>query len=223
MKPSLLKILSQLLLAFLPLFYFLYLYSSLPEQIPMHYNSLNEPNRMGTRKEMLLLLLSLAALSLGVSALLRNIHKIDPKQKYAENSALMNKFAWAMLGFMSLLGLCIVFQTQIFARNEKLLFIDRAILSIVALVFTMVGNLMNNLKPNYFVGIRTPWNLENEDNWKKTHHLAARLWFFGGLLMAIMALSLPQPLNLYSFIAGAVIIVLIPFTHSYLLYRKEKK
>lgn len=212
-----------MLLAFLPLFYFLFIYNRLPEQIPMHYNSHNEADRMGSRNEMLLLLLFLGAVSLGVSALLRNIHKIDPKQKYGENSALMNKFAWAMLGFMSLLGLFIVYQTQAFARDEKLLFIDRAVLAIIALIFTVVGNLMNNLKPNYFVGIRTPWNLENEENWKKTHHLAARLWFFGGLLMAVLALSLPQPLNFYSFIAGAVIIVLIPFTHSFLLYRKEKK
>ena len=30
---------------------------------------------------------------------------------------------------------------------------------------------------------RTPWTLEDEDNWRKTHHLASKIWFIGGLIM----------------------------------------
>jgi uncharacterized membrane protein len=43
---------------------------------------------------------------------------------------------------------------------------------------------MKNVKPNYFFGIRTPWTLESEDNWKQTHHLASKIWVWGNILLA---------------------------------------
>ena len=34
---------------------------------------------------------------------------------------------------------------------------------------------MPSLKQNYFIGIKTPWTLENEMVWKKTHRITARI------------------------------------------------
>ena len=33
---------------------------------------------------------------------------------------------------------------------------------------------MHSIKPNYFVGMRLPWTLESEANWRSTHQFASR-------------------------------------------------
>jgi uncharacterized membrane protein len=90
-------------------------------------------------------------------------------------------------------------------------------------LFALIGNNMYNLKPNYFAGMRLPWTLENEDNWRATHHLAGRLWFFGGFLIALMALVLNEQWAIYSTFIIVSVLVLIPVIYSYRYYRKQSK
>ena len=80
---------------------------------------------------------------------------------------------------------------------------------------------MNNIKPNYFVGIRTPWNLEDETNWRKTHHLASKVWFFGGLIIGLLILLSPRTLASYILIIGTMPLALIPIYYSWSLLQKR--
>ena len=41
-----------------------------------------------------------------------------------------------------------------------------AITFALAFLITMLGNYLQNVKPNYFIGFRTPWMLESEEVWK---------------------------------------------------------
>jgi uncharacterized membrane protein len=81
---------------------------------------------------------------------------------------------------------------------------------------------MHNIKPNYFAGIRLPWTLENEENWKKTHLLAGKLFFAGGLLIAILCLLTPVIISIILFITITIIVTIIPGVYSYRLYKKQK-
>ena len=57
--------------------------------------------------------------------------------------------------------------------------------SAVLLFFIILGNYLGNVRPNYFVGIRTPWTLENPETWRATHRLGGRLMFFGALILLL--------------------------------------
>jgi uncharacterized membrane protein len=81
---------------------------------------------------------------------------------------------------------------------------------------------MPNLRPNYFAGFRLPWALENENNWKKTHAVAGRLWFGGGLLIAITCPFLPAIAALVFFFAVMLVLVIIPVVVSYRQYKRDK-
>jgi immunity protein, SdpI family len=50
----------------------------------------------------------------------------------------------------------------------------------------ILGNYLPNLRPNYFIGIRTPWTFENAETWRATHRLGGRLMFYGALLLLIL-------------------------------------
>jgi uncharacterized membrane protein len=90
----------------------------------------------------------------------------------------------------------------------------------MGLLFAIIGNYMNNLKPNWFAGLRLPWTLENEDNWRRTHQLASKLWFAGGLLMALCGLLLPFKAAFTALIIIGLIIVIVPGVYSYRIYKE---
>lgn len=223
MKTQKFTSLVQALVSLIPLIFLFFIWNQLPDTVPMHYNMHNQADRMGSKTELVFVISFLTLVGFGVGLLLRNIHKIDPKHKYQDNSALMSKIAWTTVIFIAVLGNFIVYQTLMFTKNQDSVFLGKGVLILVCLIFVVLGNFLNNVKPNYFVGFRTPWNLENEENWRKTHHLSSKLMFFGGLLLMALILLLPEPISAYVFLIGIVPLVLIPFVYSYLLFKKEKQ
>ena len=93
----------------------------------------------------------------------------------------------------------------------------------MGLLFALIGNNMYNIKPNYFAGLRLPWTLENEDNWRRTHHLGGRLWFFGGLIFACNSIVVNNAMIGYVGVALLAILIIIPIFYSYKLYKKSKE
>jgi len=84
-----------------------------------------------------------------------------------------------------------------------------------------MGNYMHTIKPNYFAGLRLPWTLNNEDNWRKTHLLAGKLWFIGGLVIAILCLVVPGTAAIVLFFIATIVLILVPVIYSYRLYKQN--
>ncbi len=55
----------------------------------------------------------------------------------------------------------------------------------LALLIACIGVVLLNSKPNWFIGIRTPWTLSSETNWEKTHKLGAVLFELSALIMLL--------------------------------------
>jgi len=92
----------------------------------------------------------------------------------------------------------------------------------IGVLFIILGNYMGKIKPNWFMGIRTPWTLSNEEVWNKTHRLGGKMFILLGLVM-ICGTFLPSETFWKAFTVSIVIILLIPMIYSYLLYRKLKE
>lgn len=91
---------------------------------------------------------------------------------------------------------------------------------IIGAFYVLLGNYFKTIKPNYFVGIRTPWTLENESIWKSTHKLGGKLWVAGGLVVIFTSLMLNEQNAFTMFLIITAIITLIPVAHSYLQFKK---
>src|SRR5258705_12435046 len=65
--------------------------------------------------------------------------------------------------------------------------IERVIPGAVSLLFVALGGFIGRAKPNFYLGIRTPWTLTSEANWLATHRFTGRLFVFGGLGLAAAA------------------------------------
>lgn len=93
---------------------------------------------------------------------------------------------------------------------------------LIGLLYVILGNYMKTIKTNYFIGIRTPWTLENDIVWKKTHKLAGKYWFIGGLLVILLGFILEPKPNMVSFIIITTIITIIPVVYSYVIFKQLK-
>lgn len=205
-----------ILIILLPLIYTASIYSSLPDTIPTHFGLSGEPDSFGNKSNIWLITVLMAVVSAGVYLLLKNLPRIDPKKTAGQSPELYHKMAISLVVFLCALTIVIISATRSGSMNTQLM------LPLLGLLFMVIGNYMHSVKPNYFVGFRLPWTLENEDNWRKTHQLAGKLWLAGGLLITITTLFLPAKFGFITFFAIILIMTIIPGVFSYRYFKNQQ-
>jgi len=198
--------------ALLPFAYLAYIWNELPKEVPMHWNASGEIDCYGDKKELVVMLFMLVGITYIIFLV---IPFIDPKQKLQNMGNKLNNLRMILTLFMSGLAIFILYSVQQKSSNPGFVF------AIIGLLFAFLGNYFKTIKPNYFIGIKTPWTLENEEVWKKTHLMGGKLWFVGGLLMTLTFL-LPNEFQFYTFIGITAVITIIPIVYSYLEFKKIK-
>jgi len=202
-----------------PAIYLLWVWKKIPGTVALHFDLSGKPDRFGDKNELLTTIIGLAGMSAVVYLILINIYRIDPKKYAAENKGRLRRLAFGVVVFISTL-LCMIIYS---GSKGNIRFNIGLMLAGIGLLFAFIGNYMHNIKPNYFAGFRLPWTLENEENWKKTHALAGKLWFAGGLFLAIVCLFLPSKLATIVFFSVMIVITIIPAVYSYQMFSKTKK
>jgi uncharacterized membrane protein len=203
----------------IPWVYLAYIWNDLPKTIPTHFGINGLPDNFGKKIEIIAAPLILGIVGLLSYFVLQNIHKIDPKRKYAPgNSILMKKLSVILIILLSFLSL-LIFYSSLKGKitGTPLLFCG------LSLFLAYIGNLMHSIKPNYFAGIRVPWTLENEDNWRKTHQLASKIWFAGGIILALLSLLLNLKILFIVFMICIFAMSIIPIIYSYAIYKNSSK
>jgi uncharacterized membrane protein len=198
----------------LPFIYLAYLWNSLPEKVPIHWDYKGEINGWGTKYSLIGLVFLLQVLTY---VLMLVIPKIDPKKRIELMGGKFYQIKFVLIGFMSVLSLFIIYSS-----NSQTLSSPSMVFVLIGLLFMALGNYFKVIKQNYFLGIKTPWTLESEEVWKLTHILAGKLWIVGGLLIVIFSLVIPENINFYFFIGITAIISIVPIVYSYLIFKKLK-
>ena len=213
MKKSLINGIA-VLISLLPLFYLGLIWNSLPEKVPIHFGIDMKPDQMGDKSSLWLFASIMAGVSMFVYFLLKNINRFDPKRKDAPPPSSFHKLAFGLVVFMAALN-CVMMAS---AKDEGV--IKQFMFPLLGLMFAFIGNNMVHIKPNYFAGIRLPWTLSNDDNWRRTHQLGGKLWFAGGILITIVSLFLTGQTAFIFFLSAIVVMVIVPVVYSYRLFKK---
>jgi uncharacterized membrane protein len=206
-----------ILLAALPLVYLLKVYPSLPAIIPTHFGFDGKPNGYSEKPNLIWIVLFVSLISVGAYVLIRNLPQFDPKKTASQSSGNMQKIAMAVVALMSAITISIIYSSL----HGSISF-NRLFHPLMGIFFIVVGNLMYNIKPNYFVGIRIPWTLENKDNWRATHHMGGKLWVLGGILITICSPFLPEKTGEYFFMGTTLVLAIVPIIYSFVYFRNHK-
>lgn len=202
-------------IALLPLVYLGSVWNSLPENVPIHWNLEGEIDNWGSKYTLIGLVFLMPILTY---ILMLVVPKIDPKKRIEAMGGKYDQFKFIVVAFMSVLSIFIIY----ISKNQKLSS-PSIIFVLLGILFVSLGNYFKVLKQNYFIGIKTPWTLENEEVWKLTHLLAGKMWVIGGLVVVILSLLLPENINFYFFMSITAIISIVPIVYSYFIYKKLKK
>jgi len=195
------------------------LYPGLPESIPVHFDADGQADKYGHKSSIWIHISILFVVGIGVYLLLSNIHKIDPKKTASVSADTYKTLAMIVVVFLAVINTSMVLSMSNTLKNFS---IQKVVLPSVGLLIAVMGYFMRNIKPNYFIGLRLPWTLEDEENWAATHQLAAKIWVPAGLLMAIAAILFPFMTAFIITLVITMLVVIIPAIYSYRFFKRKK-
>jgi len=200
------------ILMLLPFVYLSTIWTELPARIPTHFDLGGNPNGWSDKNGLIYLL---ASLGIGTYLVMLLIPRFDPRKKIQQMGEKYYSLRVLMTIFMTLISVYILYSGNGNKINPNLL------IGLIGAFYAVFGNYLQTVKPNYFIGFRTPWTLENEQTWKRTHRLAGRMWMLGGLFIVITSFTLNNNIALgIIFATITLIIVIVPVIYSYMEFKK---
>ena len=199
----------------MPFVYLAFIWNTLPNKVPTHWNYKGEVDHWGDKFSLIGMLFMLPVL---VYIILLVAPKIDPKKRIALMGGKYYQLKFILVLIMSMLALFILY----IAKNQSVSN-PNLNLAFVGIFVLALGNYFKVVQPNYFIGIRTPWTLENNEVWKLTHFFASKLWFVGGLLIILITLTFPEQFVIYAFASVFGVILIVPMVYSYIKFKELEK
>ena len=204
-----------LLLAALCLLTAAYFYPKLPDQIPTNWSFDGQVAYGGKGT-----IWGIAALGAVMGPMLLFLPKIDPRKRNYQ------KFQGAYDGFclfmeLFILGMMGIILSESFHPGR--IKVSTVVVSLCGVLFAVMGNILPKVKSNFFMGIKNPWTLSDPEVWNRTHRLAGKLFFFGGLVIFALPWFLSERPLFFLFFALAMVITLVPTVCSYLWYQQRQR
>jgi uncharacterized membrane protein len=188
-------------------------WTNAPDRIPVHWNVTGDIDRSAGSSR----LLALPLVALGLSSLLRFLPRIDPGRANYPRFAT----AYTIIRIVMLLVLAGAYSlVHLWIRGRP---VDVGVVApmMIGLLFVVLGSLMGKLRPNWFVGIRTPWTLSSKIAWVRTHRIGGWLFLLLGATTLVAAPLLGPRATTWQLVGGAAAIGVWSMIYSYLVWRTD--
>lgn len=187
---------------------------TLPDRIPVHWNTDGAVD--GYAGKFVGLLLP-PLVTLAVYLALRYLPRIDPiRPNYSSFAG-----TYLLVRVAVVLSMAFSFAVAVLAIfNQGAVPRDRLEVGVVAVLFVILGGAMGKFRPNWFVGIRTPWTLSSKVSWVKTHRVGG--WVFVGIgLATLMVVLVSGKAGFYTLVALTIAGVVYLVVYSYVAWRDD--
>jgi uncharacterized membrane protein len=189
-------------------------WSGSPAQIPVHWNLQGQVDRYGGRFEGLLLL---PLITVAVYLLLLLLPHVDPRRtSYAAFAG-----AYASIRVAVVVVLAGVYVVTLAPMWGLAVDVGLGVSTLVGALLVLLGIVLPRVRPNWFVGIRTPWTLSSQESWRRTHALGRPVFIVMGVCVFATGLTRAQ----WAFVAmmAAIIVgIALLFVYSYVVWRADR-
>lgn len=183
--------------------------------VPIHWGIDGQADGFAPKTIGLLILPMVAAV---VAALLAVVPRIEPRRANLERSSKAYGATW--LAVMTVLGAVHVLAIAVTLGAD--LDVSRIALTGVGAMLVVIGNYLPKVRPNYLMGIRTPWTLSSDLSWVKTHRIGGRLFVLEGIVLIVLGLLGPSPVILAVALVLAIVATLaVAVVYSYRVWRVD--
>jgi len=163
-------------------------------------------------------LLLLPAMALFTPFLIAGILRLDPRKDHIEASmpALRTVLVSTSVFLAFVHGLVLHAALGNGVLSERAMFVAMGVL------FVAIGSALPGLRSNYFAGIRTPWTLQSERVWERTHRSGGRAFAAAGVVVVLAGLLLPSAWALGLSLLALVVGTIVPVVLSYRYWKDER-
>ena len=190
----------------------LFIYDSLPAEIPTDYNLQGEV----TDTEPRLVAALLMPLVFAVTIVIVNVLIWISPQKFSMPSS---KRAMDIIIFGVGVLLFFISISMLVGNWDYRLFIRLFSYGMAAFLI-ITGNVFGKTERNFFIGIRIPWTLASANNWKATHRMAGRLMVLFGFVLLASNTLVP---SLELMLVFALAPVILPVFYSLYFYLRFER
>ncbi len=192
----------------------IYFYPQMPEQIASHWNAQGQADGYMAKFWALFLM---PLISFGLFLLFIVIPKIDPlKHNIEQFRKYYDGFVVLILAFLFYIYLLTISWGIGIRFNMTQLLVP-----FFCILFYYCGILIENAKRNWFIGIRTPWTMSNDEVWKKTHKLGGKLLKVCGII-ALLGIIFER-FALCFVLIPVILASIYAIVYSYFEYKKQVK
>ena len=205
-----------LLFLLVPIIVAVVVYPLMPEVVPTHWNAQGQVDGYSGRAFGTFFL---PFMNIGLYILLFFAPKLDPKKdNYASFASTYRVIRWMIHILM-----VVVYAVTIRAALGHAMDVGQWIPASVAIMFIVLGYTMRQVKFNYFVGIRVPWTLADEDVWNQTHTIASKWMMAGGVLALASCFLFSDNLRFIIFMVCIMTPILAATVYSYILFQRKRR
>ena len=183
-------------------------------QVPVHWNAAGEVDRYGGKVEGLLLSPIITA---GLMVLVAFITRLEPRR----GNFLQSEKAFTMFWYVLLLFFLMLHVTTTGIALGYNIPLPLVIGVGIGLMFIVLGNFMGKIRSTYTFGIRTPWTLDSDLSWNKTHRLGGKLFMATGVLVLLTAVLGSSILMFWVLMGGILITVGVSMVYSYIVWKND--
>lgn len=187
------------------------MYSRLPERIATHWNASGQADKFSPKFEGLVIV---PVMQIFMMVVFGALPFLSPRRASIDSFArvynLVCVYVLVFLGF-----------TQVMMVQAALGSIDvnKWIVYGMLAMFALIGNVITKTRRNYWMGVRTPWTLENEDVWNLTHRFAGRVMVLGSVTGLVLTVFGVPAVPVILLVVGCCV---LPVPYSFYLYKRMK-
>ncbi|MGB7323733.1 MAG: alpha/beta fold hydrolase, partial [Rubripirellula sp.] len=184
-----------------------------PDRIPIHWNLAGQAD--GTSPS-LPGLLAIPVVTICVLVLLVAIPRFDPaRDNYVSFGVVYWRIALAIMLFLAGVHALICASAV-----GKVVAMSFALPLMLGALMCVMGNYLGKLRPNWMIGIRTPWTLSSKRSWDRTHRVGG--WLFIAMSFAVASLAwLSSPAALITVGIGCTLCLIFLVVFSWWIWRQD--
>jgi uncharacterized membrane protein len=188
-------------------------------RVALHYGLDGTVDRFGDKREAISVLWLMVGLGVFISVLMAAMTRLEPRRDNLSRSPRTYLLAW-IGGLLTMLLVSALMATSFVGGvPQDPDFVVRVIFGATGFFILVLGNAMGKVRPNFTMGVRTPWTLSSDIAWDKTHRLAGWVMVVWGLAQIAAAALAPASWSIVVTTLGGVLGMGFVVVASYFYWR----
>jgi uncharacterized membrane protein len=191
-------------------------WSALPPDavLPTHWDLQGRVNGTMTKGWALSIM---PALALAITVLLVAVPRIEPRR----DNIIASRKPFLVFWIGGLVVLAAGHALLVGAALGYRVDIPGVLIVLISLTIAVGGNYLGKARPNFFLGIRTPWTLSSDLSWEKTHRMLARLFVFSGIIVLAVRFAIGTQAAFLALAATVSASALLAIVSSYVFWKND--